>query len=85
MNGCTRLALNLKIFCRRFSLVRDFLIFDHLPLIETAEAGFLDSRDMDKHIFSAGLRLNETVTLGRVEPFDRALSHLAISTVEVLR
>ena len=38
-------ALNLAILCRCFSLVRDFLVFDNLPLIETAEAGLLDSRD----------------------------------------
>ena len=85
MNGCTRSALNLEILCRCFALARDFLVLDNLPFIETGEAGSLDSRDMDEHIFAAALRLNETVTLGRVEPFDRALSHLAISTVEVLR
>ena len=31
-------ALNLAILRRCFSLVRDFLVFDNLPLIETAEA-----------------------------------------------
>ena len=36
--------MNLEILCRCFSLVRDFLVFDNLPLIETAEAGLLDSR-----------------------------------------
>jgi hypothetical protein len=39
----------------------DFLEFENLPLIEAAEAGFLDSRDMDKHIFSAALRLNKSI------------------------
>jgi hypothetical protein len=33
------------MFCRCFSFVRDFLVFDNLPLIEAGEAGFLDSRD----------------------------------------
>ena len=39
-------ALNLQIFCRCFSLVRYFLVFDSLPFIEAAQAGSLDSRDM---------------------------------------
>ena len=43
--------------CGCFSFVRDFLVFDNLPLIEALEAGFLDSRDMDKHILAAVLRL----------------------------
>ena len=37
--------MNLAILCQCFSLIRDFLVFDNLPLIETAEAGLLDSRD----------------------------------------
>ena len=56
-----RSALNLQMFCRRFSFARDFFVFDNLPLGETAEAGSLDSRDMNKHIFSAGLRLNKSI------------------------
>ena len=50
-------ALKFQIFCRCFSLASDFFVFDNLPFIETGEAGSLDRRDMDKHIFSAGLRL----------------------------
>jgi hypothetical protein len=41
-------ALNLQIFCRCFSLVRNFLVFDNLLLIETAEAGSPDSRDIGR-------------------------------------
>ena len=39
-----RSALKLEMFCRCFSFVRDFLVFDNLPLIEAAEASFLDSQ-----------------------------------------
>jgi hypothetical protein len=53
--------LNLEILCRCFSFVRYFVIFDNLTLGETAEAGSLDSGDMNKHIFSAGLRLNKSI------------------------
>ena len=62
-------ALNLNILCRCFALIRDFLVFDNLPFIETGEAGSLDSRDMDKHIFAAALRLNKSVSFLRIEPF----------------
>ena len=63
MTVAARSALNLEILCRCFALVCDFLVFDDLPLIETGEASSLDSGDMDKHIFSAGLRLNKAVPL----------------------
>jgi hypothetical protein len=36
-------ALNVEIFRRYFSFVRDLLIFHNLSLIDAAEAGFLDS------------------------------------------
>ena len=52
--------MNLQIFCRCFSLVRYFLVFDNLPLIEAAQAGSLDSRNMDKHISSAAAEANFT-------------------------
>jgi hypothetical protein len=48
----------------RFALIRDLFVFDDLPLIQTAETGPLDCRDMDKHIFSAPtLRLNKSVAV----------------------
>src|SRR6266511_3837795 len=73
-----RSALHLDILCRRFALIRDFLVFDDLPFIQTAETGPLDRRDMDKHIFSApALRLNKSVALRRVEPLHGAFSHFA--------
>jgi hypothetical protein len=68
----TRSALNLEIFCRCFSLVGDFLIFDNLPFIEAAETGFLDGRDMDKHIFSTTLRLNKSIPFLGIEPLHGA-------------
>ena len=49
----TKSALNLEVLRRRFALVRDFLVFDDLPLIEAAEAGSFDRRDVDKDIFAA--------------------------------
>jgi hypothetical protein len=68
-------ALNPEILCRCFAFVRDFVVFDNLPLIETAETGLLDSRYMDKHIFSAILRLNKSVPFLRIEPLHGAARH----------
>jgi hypothetical protein len=72
----TKSALNLEVLSRCFAPVRDFLVFDNLPLIETAEAGSFDRRDVDKHISAtATLRLNEPIALGRIEPLHGAFRH----------
>jgi hypothetical protein len=63
------------MFCRCFSFVRDFLVFDNLPLIEAAEASFLDSRNMDKHVLAAVLRLDKPVPFLRVGPLHGAERH----------
>ncbi len=41
----------------------------------SAEAGSLDSGDMYKHIFSAGLRLNKAVPFLGIEPLHSARCH----------
>ena len=69
----TKSGLNLEVLSRSFAPVRDFLVFDDLPLIETAEAGSFDRRDVDEHIFTAAaLRLDEPIALGRIEPLHGA-------------
>src|SRR5262244_2831531 len=61
---------------RRFlAAITDNLIFDHLTLVERTQAGTLDGGDMDEHVSAAVLGLNESIALGRVEPFDSASSH----------
>ena len=60
------------MFRRCLSFARDFLVLDNLSLVEAAEAGFLDSRDVNEHIFAAALRLNKSVPFLRIEPLDRA-------------
>src|ERR1700674_3622430 len=72
----TKSALNLEFLSGSFAPVRDFLVFDDLPLIETAEAGSFDRRDVDKHISTAAtLRLNEPIAFGRIEPLHGAFEH----------
>jgi hypothetical protein len=48
---------------------------DTLALTQLAQAGALDSTDVDKHILAAALRLNESITLLRVEPFNGSVAH----------
>src|ERR1700680_1035725 len=71
----SRSALTLEILRRCLALVGDFLVLDDLPLVQTAEAGLLDRRDMDKHIFSARLGLDKSVPLLRIEPLYGAARH----------
>jgi hypothetical protein len=47
--------------------IRDEFEFDGLPLIETAEASTLYRRDVNEHVLAAALRLDESITLGRIE------------------
>jgi hypothetical protein len=69
-------ALNFEIFCRGFAPVGDFIEFDNLTFVQTAEAGLLDCGDMDEDIFSApSLRLNKSVPLLRIEPLHAAARH----------
>src|ERR1700674_5445912 len=79
-----RSAVNLEILRRCFALVGDFIVFDDLPLIQAAEAGLLDSRDMDKHVLSASaLRLNKSVPFLRIEPLHSAACHVQVSKLTV--
>src|SRR5262249_38228952 len=50
----------------------------HLTFVERGQAGALDRGDMDEYVFAAVLRLNESIALGRVEPFHGASSHLGL-------
>jgi len=44
-----------RVSFRGRARARDFLVFDDLSLVETAEAGSFDCRDVDKYIFAAAL------------------------------
>ena len=72
--------MNLEVLRRGLAAVGYFLVFDNLPLIEGGKTGSLDRGNVDEHVLTTtALRLDETVALGRVEPFHCTLSHLAIS------
>src|ERR1700744_5307957 len=46
---------------------------------QIAKASLLYRRDVDKHILAAAIRLDEAVTLRRVEPLHRTHRHVACS------
>src|SRR5262249_36853217 len=66
---------DLQIVRRFLAAITENLIFDRLTLVERTKAGTLDGGDMDEHVSAAVLGLNESIALGRVEPFDSASSH----------
>src|SRR6516162_11816430 len=68
-------SAHFEIFRRLLAAVADQLVFDHLTLVERAQARAFDRGDMDEYVFAAVLRLNEPITLRRVEPFHCASSH----------
>ena len=53
---------------------RDQLELDLLAFIETGQAGAFNGTDVHERILGAVLGLDETKTLGRVEPFNREMS-----------
>jgi hypothetical protein len=58
-----------QIFRRFLATVGDDLIADLGALGQGGEARFFDRGNMDEYVFAAGIRLNKSVPLSRVEPF----------------
>jgi len=65
-----------KIHCRGSSILL-FLDFEAhaLAFVEAAQAGFLHRTDVNEDVLAPGIRSNEPVTLGRIEPLYNALGH----------
>src|SRR5690348_4989293 len=66
---------DLQVFGRHLAAVLHEVIFHDLVFVEGCESRALDGRDMDEHVLVAAHRLDESVTLCRVEPFDGAFLH----------
>ena len=71
----TKSALTLEVLSRSFAPVRDFLVFDDPPLIETAEAGSFDRRDVRAQPVGAFLVLRFQCSGGQ-----RSLAHFRAPT-----
>src|SRR4051812_34445402 len=74
---------NLEVFRRAFSAIFHEVVFDHLILVEGGESGTLDRGDMDEHVLVSLHRLDEPITLGRVEPLDGAFLHRLSPSLDV--
>src|SRR5215472_8594125 len=73
--GAARLGL-LQVHRGGLALLAAFELEAHLlALVQVAEAGALDGRDMHKHIFRPILRLNEAIALLAVEPLHGSDRH----------
>src|ERR1035437_1251802 len=55
--------------------IRNALILGLLTLIEGAEAGLFNGRDVNENVFSSSLRLNKPIAFHRVEPLHSAACH----------
>src|SRR6516165_3775502 len=68
-------TVRLEFHRRCFPTVLYDLILDLLPLVERAQSTTLDGENVNKDILAAALRLNESIALAWIEPFDRAAAH----------
>jgi hypothetical protein len=73
------LASNLEIFGRGLAAIGNLFVFHGLSFVERRKTGFLDRRNMNKYVFAATRGLDETKTLGRVEPLHSTFSHHVVS------
>ena len=73
----SRTSADPQIVGRRFAIpTRDQFVTDLGSFNEPGIARLFDRRDVDEHIGPAALRLDKSVSLGRVEPLNRTQSHL---------
>src|SRR6266404_7594115 len=75
----SRLALNLEVLGRGLAAIGNLFVFDRLSFVERGKASFLDRRNMNENVLAATRRLDESKTLGRVEPLHSAFSHHVVS------
>jgi len=70
-----------QVDCRGLSAlgIALFFEFDLLTLRQADQTGTLNGRDVDEDIRATVVRLDESVALGAVEPFDSADRHSLIS------
>src|SRR5208337_3376836 len=66
---------DLQIFRGGLAAIFHKVVLNDLIFVEGRKPSALDRRDMDEHVLIAGHRLDEPITLGRVEPLDGAFLH----------
>lgn len=76
----TAISGSLKVLRGNFALLASLrLVRNPLALVEAANSGALDCRNMHKNVFRAVIRLDKAIALGRVEPFYGTRSHSSLS------
>lgn len=70
-------SANPEVFRRRLATVGHLLETDLGPLIQSAQSRLLDSRNVNKDVFAAIVRLDKAKALRRVEPFYYASRHFS--------
>src|SRR5665213_1346536 len=73
------LASNLVVFGRGLAAIGNLFVFHRLSFVERRKTSFLDRRNMNKNVLAATGRLDESKTLGRVEPLHSTFSHHVVS------
>src|SRR4029079_19214937 len=59
--------------------VGDLCVLDSLHFIERRKTGFLNCRNVNENVLATVAGLDESITLGRVEPLHRTFSHFTSS------
>src|SRR2546430_14172313 len=72
-------GLTLEFLGRGLAAIGNFLVFNRRPFVERRKASFLDRRNMNENILAATRGLDESKTLGRVEPLHSTFSHHVVS------
>src|SRR5471032_3291470 len=70
--------LGLEIHSRVLAAILLNFVGDLLAFIEAVQTSALNGADVHEHILATAVRLNETETLGGVEPLNRTCSHVCI-------
>src|SRR4051794_29777121 len=78
-----RVLGNLEVFRGGLAAIFHEVIFDNLIFVEGGESSALDRGDMDEHVLVSLHRLDEPITLGRVEPLDGAFLHRLSPSLDV--
>src|SRR3954447_306401 len=71
-------SADLEVFCGFFAAVGGDLVLNDLALIEGTQTRALNSGNVNKYVLAAALRLNESISLGGIEPLHRSFSHLGL-------
>src|SRR5471032_3523635 len=74
------LLRRLEVHGRRPAALGGNLVGDFLALVQAVHSRALDGADMDEHILAAVGRLDESETLGGVEPLHGACGHYPVSS-----